>query len=309
MTNTVTETISRNANWDEGAESIIKKNLLIGNLEYAAEIALKSGRTTEALLIAEAGGEQLFDKIKEEYFSNVCKDSYVKLYIRSIVQDDFKELIASQSLQKNANWRESLAYVLSYVDDKLELKGFVVELADELLNKKKDINSAIACFMIAQSLETVVDLWKKRAQYFIKRGGERNECMFQLFEKCILFQRVTKSQVKNLTDIDLIVADVAEFLVSEDLRALAIKYLDQSANGKQCNVAYIKDRVFNSDSTRMLAKQFVRPTFPYSIEKIRVQMSQYTRAVPQNKVSHGGAAGVQQMRGDPQTKQEISPMM
>lgn len=29
----------------------------------------------------------------------------------------------------------------------------------------------------------------------------------------------------------------------------------------------------------MLAKQFVRPTFPYSIEKIRVQMSQFTRAV------------------------------
>jgi hypothetical protein len=50
--------------------------------------------------------------------------------------------------------------------------------------------------------------------------------MFQLFEKCILFQRVTKSQSKNLTDIDLIVTDVAEFLVSEDLRALAIKYLD-----------------------------------------------------------------------------------
>lgn len=85
MTNTITETISRNANWDEGVESIIKKNLLIGNLEYAAEIAMKSGRTTEALLIAEAGGEQLFDKIKEEYFSNICKDSYVKLYIRSIV--------------------------------------------------------------------------------------------------------------------------------------------------------------------------------------------------------------------------------
>jgi hypothetical protein len=33
---------------------------LIGNLEYAAEIALKAGRTTEALLIAEAGGETVF---------------------------------------------------------------------------------------------------------------------------------------------------------------------------------------------------------------------------------------------------------
>jgi len=53
----VTETISRNVNWDEGAEGIIKQNLLVGNLEYAAEVALKAGRTAEALLIAEAGGQ------------------------------------------------------------------------------------------------------------------------------------------------------------------------------------------------------------------------------------------------------------
>jgi hypothetical protein len=55
--NFMTETISKNTNWDEGAEGIIKKNLLLGNLEYAAETALKCGRTTEALLIAEAGGK------------------------------------------------------------------------------------------------------------------------------------------------------------------------------------------------------------------------------------------------------------
>lgn len=69
--------------------------MLIGNLEYAAEIALKAGRTTEALLIAEMGGEELFEKIKEEYFTNYCKDSFVKLYIRSIVQEDYKELVSS----------------------------------------------------------------------------------------------------------------------------------------------------------------------------------------------------------------------
>jgi len=53
---TIQETVSRNINWDEGAEGIIKQNLLVGELEYAAEVALKCGRTAEALLIAEAGG-------------------------------------------------------------------------------------------------------------------------------------------------------------------------------------------------------------------------------------------------------------
>ena len=55
------ETISRNTNWDESVEGIIKQNLLIGELQYAAQVALKSGRSTEALLIAEAGGAELYE--------------------------------------------------------------------------------------------------------------------------------------------------------------------------------------------------------------------------------------------------------
>lgn len=58
------------------------------------------------------------------------------------------------------------------------MKGLVHELAEELLTKKKDINSAIICYMIAQSIETVVDLWKKRAHFYIKKGENRNEAMF-----------------------------------------------------------------------------------------------------------------------------------
>lgn len=61
----LTETVSKNVNWNEGPEKMIKRNLLIGNLQYAAEVALKCGRTTEALLIAEQGSEDLFNEIKE----------------------------------------------------------------------------------------------------------------------------------------------------------------------------------------------------------------------------------------------------
>jgi hypothetical protein len=144
----LTETVSKNVNWDEGAEGIIKRNLLVGNLEYAAEVALKCGRTTEAMLIAEAGGEKLLERIKEEYFMN-CKDSYVKLFLRSIVQEEFKEIISNQALQfKGSNWKESLAYLLSYVEGN-EQKELLGELGEELL-KKKDVN-----FMGAEGLKSL----------------------------------------------------------------------------------------------------------------------------------------------------------
>lgn len=119
----------------------------------------------------------MLEKIKEEFFNNQ-KDSYVKLYLRSIVQDDFKELVSSQALNyKNSTWKESLAYLLSYLEGD-DMKTLVRELADELLNKKKDINSAIICYMISESLDVVVDLWKKRSLFFIKKGMERNESLF-----------------------------------------------------------------------------------------------------------------------------------
>ena len=153
------------------------------------------------------------------------------------------------------------------------MKTLVNELGDELLNKKKDINSAICCYMISQSLEMVVDLWKKRAHFFMKKGEDRNEVLFKLFEKAILFKTVC-GNTKALLDVDLIMADIGEFMASEDIKGLAMKYLE-FGNPKQPNVAFIKDRIFNSDSSRQFQKQFARPSIPYQIEKIIVQMSIY----------------------------------
>ena len=275
-TATTTETVSRNANWDEGLEGTIKRSLLIGNLEHAAEVCLKAGRTTEALLIAEAGGEALFNKIKEDYFANYCKDGFVKLQLRSIVNDDFSELVPALK-----NWKEALAYLLAYVEEPRERQTQVHELAEELLTKRKDINSAIACYLLAEADETVVDLWKKRVLYLMKKGHDRTECLFHLFEKCVLLRAVTK-RAAPLRDFDLALTDVAEFLAGEDMSDLALKFLDAFGNSQQSNVALIKDRVFNSDSTKKNAQR--RPQFPYQLEKVKIHMSQYTRAVdPRHK--------------------------
>jgi hypothetical protein len=133
--------------------------------------------------------------------------------LRSIVSEDFKEIVSTQALHaKNANWKELLAYLLSYLEGS-ELTNLTHELADELL-KKKDVNPAIACFMISQDIESVVDLWKKRAHYYIRKGENRNEVLFLLFQKCILLKTVCKS-TKPLLDLDLITSDMAEYMAHE----------------------------------------------------------------------------------------------
>lgn len=265
----ITEKVSKNINWDEGVEAVIKKCLLLGNLELAAEVAMKAGRTTEALLIAESGGQKLFDKIKEEYFTN-NKDSYIKIFLKSIVQDDYKELVSEKVITAKPHiaWKESLAYIISYLDGK-ELQELVKDLAEVLLNKCRDINSAIICYILSQQIEIVVDLWKKRTLYQIRKGQDKDEALYLLFEKVSLYRLTCKSN-KALLDLDLIVSDVAEFLVHEDakLAPVAMRFLD-SCNYKQANVALMKDRLYNGRQVFMNQK----PPQPFQVEKIRVHMS------------------------------------
>jgi hypothetical protein len=61
----------------------------------------------------------------------------------------------------------------------------------------------------------------------MKKGMERNEAMYLLFEKCILLKTVCKSS-KALVDFDLIVTDMAEYLSNENMKTLAMKYLELS---------------------------------------------------------------------------------
>jgi len=116
----VQETISRNTNWDEAAEGIIKQNLLLGERGWASRVALKAGRTTEALLIAESGGKELFDEIKAEYFA-LHKDVFVKEVVQAITKNDFSAIIEQASApsltgEQCCSWKETLAYVIAYED-------------------------------------------------------------------------------------------------------------------------------------------------------------------------------------------------
>lgn len=133
----VQETISRNVNWDEGSERLVKQSLLVGELENAARVALKSGRATEALLIAEAGGQDLYEKIKSEYFQ-LHRDPFVKDVIKSISEKDFEPIINlvtqpnfnPESVQC-CNWKEALAYIISYQrEDEAKLREVSKKLGD-----------------------------------------------------------------------------------------------------------------------------------------------------------------------------------
>jgi len=98
------------------------------------------------------------------------------------------------------------------------------------LKQKKDINSAIICYIISKELSIVTDLWKKRALYQIRKLGiDKNEALFHLFQKTILLKSACGQQQSN-EDVDLIVGDFSEFLNAEQQSFIAMKYLASTSS-------------------------------------------------------------------------------
>ena len=108
---TLTETISKNINWNLGSEKLIKDSLLIGDLDNAVEVAMKCGRDAEALLIASNGSKELFLKAKNLFFSK-NKDLFIKNIFSSIIKQDFEQLLEYNIIK---DWKEYVLYALTYL--------------------------------------------------------------------------------------------------------------------------------------------------------------------------------------------------
>lgn len=153
-----------------------------------------------------------------------------------------------------------MAYVIAYEDED-KLRAVAKDLGDQLLKQKKDINSAIICYIISKELSIVTDLWKKRALYQIRKLGlDKNEALFHLFQKTILLRSACGQQQGN-QDVDLILADFSEFLNSEQQGMLAMTYL-QTASSAVDKVQNLKSRLWNSSVSQM-SQAFKQPQMAY----------------------------------------------
>jgi protein transport protein SEC31 len=219
------ESVSKNGNWNEGVESMIKKNLMFGNIQYAAEVALKCGRTTEALLIAEQGGADLVNEIKEKFFEQQ-KDPFIRTTLKAIVNKDLDSLIEDEVLRdsspnKPVNWKETLAYIYAYEESPSDRNDMIRELGDKLVGMK-EITPAIVCYIMSESITETLDLWKRRALHNINSKEQtRERSLFDLLKKFTLFKLALETNgnrglVENNQDFALILTEIGRYMASDE---------------------------------------------------------------------------------------------
>lgn len=130
----------------------------------------------------------------------------------------------------------------------------IFQLGEQLL-AKRDLNEAIVCYILSNSVSKVLDLWKKRSLHRMSNlqpGQTRESVLVDLFERLILFRNVLKQQeindLESDKDFNIVLAEIARYLTGTEERVmLAMRFLCLSRQ-PTADVAIAKDRLYKSNS-------------------------------------------------------------
>ena len=149
----------------------------------------------------------------------------------------------------------------------------------QTLLRQKDISAAIVCFILSQSVEQVLDIWKKRAIHHIqKKESTRESALIDLFQKFALTRLAlvesnssVSAHITTFDDFNKILAEVGGYLTSDEQAAIVyMNYLNHS--GASLEVNLLRDRLYQSNEGVMAMNRVQPPQFPLPVERLRVQI-------------------------------------
>jgi hypothetical protein len=273
----VIEQVSKNINWNQGAEKLIKQSLLIGDLESAVDVALKSGRDAEALLIASARPE-LFNRTKQEFFKK-NKDLFVKNIFSSIINNDFDALLEYNVLK---DWKEYILYSKTYLSNEKFIQ-FANAIADKLA-ASNEVSTAIICYILAENYDKGIELlYKNYVKDTAKMSKKEKRYSTQTtFEIVISLKYVLQQNTPN-EFFDNIVSEYCELLIDEGLLIQAYNYLVKIKNNSVRNLIMI-DRLYNHCENK-LGKHSKLPA-PFTVIQVKPKLQKAVKTVQKVTTVH-----------------------
>jgi len=268
--NLITETVSKNINWNQGSEKLIKQSLLTGDLESAVEVALKCGREAEALLIAvSSGNQELLNRTKAEYFSKT-KDLFVRNIFSSIINKNFEALLDYNVIKE---WKEYVLYAKTYLNEE-KFASFAYSIAEKLSNTE-EIYSSIVCFILGQNFAKCLELLYKKylkESVSISSKAEKDFLLHNLFEEVIALKYILDSPQSTNDFFDSIMTEYSSMLIENNLFAEACRYINKIRNKTQKMVS-VYDRIYgHCEST--IGKLFPKLQPPYNIITVKPKLPQ-----------------------------------
>jgi protein transport protein SEC31 len=144
----------------EDVDGQLSRALLVGNFTAAVEICLKEDRMADALVLAVAGGSELFSKTQQVFFDR--NQSKVKRLMSAVVNRSWSDIATNASLD---NWREVLAALVTFAGPE-DFAPLCDLLGDRMEREASGAFSehACLCYICSGNVDKFIDCWRKSTE-------------------------------------------------------------------------------------------------------------------------------------------------
>ncbi|KAM8924248.1 protein transport protein Sec31B [Pelodytes ibericus] len=220
-------------------DGLISQALLLGNFEGAVDLCLKDGRFADAIILANAGGEDLLRETQQWYFAQ--QKNKITSLLSSVVQHKWRDIVLSCNLQ---NWKEALALLLTYSKPE-EFSELCDALGSRLETEGegKFSSQACLCYISSGNVNRLTECWVRAHETSTPLALQ------DLVEKAM----VLRKSIELLRGTDLPpqgpvlsekVAQYASLLASQGNLTAAMAYLPLDST--ESSVCQLRDRLLTA---------------------------------------------------------------
>eukprot|EP00177_Eucheuma_denticulatum_P002536 GFKZ01004558.1.p1 GENE.GFKZ01004558.1~~GFKZ01004558.1.p1 ORF type:complete len:1272 (+),score=154.97 GFKZ01004558.1:212-4027(+) len=148
-------------------ESLIKRSVIVGDFKAAVEACMHVGRSADALLIAYAGGPDLWLKTQTEYLSQISSSEGSSI-VGAVAGPKSKmdTFVCEAAEAGKESWKEALAVVLTYSAAE-DISASCSALGQRLL-VGNDPAAALFCFICAGNTRMATTVWMRERPSTVK---------------------------------------------------------------------------------------------------------------------------------------------
>lgn len=292
-------------------DKLITRSIVLGDFESAVELCLASDRLSDALLLAQSAGGELWLRTRKTYFERQAKKtSYLRL-LQSIVSNDFSPITQNTSLE---DWTSVVVVLCTFAGGD-EFATLCAGLGKRLLEawakatKEGDLEKAhlyrrhaTLCYLVAGKLDKVAMIWILELQEKRKEDKEGYSASLQnLIEKVTVFRKAIEYEdpaiVEDQTGSDTKEPKVyplaplydkyceyAELMATQGKLDIAQKYLSLTPSGyrnaSSDRLSIIRERVYCACARDSSTAHYRTPAFPFEQKPILSEKEKMAATVP-----------------------------
>ncbi|KAM5141534.1 protein transport protein Sec31B isoform 2-T2 [Mantella aurantiaca] len=220
-------------------DGLISQALLMGNFEAAVDLCLKDGRYADAIILANAGGEDLLRKTQLWYFTR--QKNKITSLLSSVVQQKWKDVVLGCNLQ---NWKEALALLLTYSKPEE-----YAELCDALGNRLESEGEgnlsiqACLCYISSGNVDRLAECWVRTHETSTPLALQELVEKTMILRKSIELLRGAALSPQGPVLAEK-VAQYASLLASQGNLTAAMNYLPEES--EESSVHELRNRLLNA---------------------------------------------------------------